>query len=157
DLVERSPRGERVGQRSMQGASIASGVGAIGEAKTRLRVEWVLGHRARHLLGGGARIPRPLEDVGDAGRDVLAIGVALLDPSELRDGGLPVLSCEGALEPDFGLGIEPLDARRDLVRLRAAPVLVEALEVRAERARVVRESLYQIGERTQPFGAPTEP
>ena len=143
---------QRGGERVAEGARVAVGVGAVGEAEARLRVERVLRRApSRARVGGGARVARAREDVGDARRDLLAVGAALLQPLELGDRRLVVVPRERALEVHLGVGVELLDARGDLVGLRGGALLVERLEVRV-RARPRRRGSAARGRRARASG-----
>ena len=147
---------ERGRERAAQRASVSLRVREVGEPKASLRVARVLRERLLELLRRRAGVARAREHVGDARRDLLAIGAAALEAVELRDRGLVVVARERAIEIDLGVRVELLDARGDLVGLRGGTVLVEGLEVSVEGGDVVREALREIGERAHPIAVPPE-
>src|SRR5690606_10476340 len=106
DLDALRPRlqGRREGAAERRG--VALGVGVIGDAEAHLRVLGVFGEGLAELLGCGAGIAGAHHYVGDAGRDVLALGPPLLDAAELGYGGLPVAPGERAIEVDLGVRVE---------------------------------------------------
>ncbi len=74
---------------------------------------------------GCGRIARARQHVGDRVSHFLPVGPPLSEPIELGQAHLVVVARQGAVELDFGVGVELLDARGHVVRLCSRAVLVE--------------------------------
>ena len=163
DEVHRVPQlhrpgadGDALGEGPAQGRRIPPGEGLVREAEARVGVLRVLGEALGDAVEGRLRVAAPLEDLGDARRDVLALWAPLLDAPELLDGGLVVVTREGHLEAHVRFRLELLEPRGDLVRLLRGPVLAEGFEVAAEPAGILREALRRLLEDGHALGPPPE-